>query len=311
MKEVVILSGKGGTGKTSVTASFAALARNAVMADCDVDAADLHLVLSPEVRRREIFVQGNLANVRTDACDGCGRCRDVCRFGAVRMDAGRAVIDPLSCEGCGVCVWNCPRKAIDFPERECGEWFVSETRFGPMVHARLWAAAENSGKLVSLVRREARREAEEGNRELLISDGPPGVGCPVIASLTGADATVIVTEPKMSGEHDMQRVLELARHFKVPAYLCVNKWDINPAMALRIERLAARNGVVALGRISYDSGVTEAQVRGVTVIEYDKGAAAAEIRSIFGALCSALKSDARKSESDPKYKQILKEDLRT
>ena len=298
MKEVVILSGKGGTGKTSVTASFAALARNAVMADCDVDAADLHLVLSPEVRRREIFVQGNLANVHTDACDACGRCLGVCRFGAVRMEGGRAVIDPLSCEGCGVCVWNCPRKAIDFPERECGEWFVSETRFGPMVHARLWAAAENSGKLVSLVRREARREAEEGNRELLISDGPPGVGCPVIASLTGADATVIVTEPTMSGEHDMRRVLELAQHFKIPAYLCVNKWDINPAMALQIERFAARNGVGVLGRISYDSGVTEAQVRGVTVIEYDKGAAAAEIRSIFGALCGALKSDVRKPGID-------------
>ena len=298
MKEIVILSGKGGTGKTSVTASFAALAHNAVMADCDVDAADLHLVLSPDVRRREIFVQGNLANVRKDACNACGRCLDVCRFGAVRLEGGRAVIDPLSCEGCGVCVWNCPQKAIDFPERECGEWFVSETRFGPMVHARLRAAAENSGKLVSLVRREARREAEEGNRELLISDGPPGVGCPVIASLTGADATMIVTEPTMSGEHDMRRVLELAKHFKVPAYLCVNKWDINPAMALRIERFAAQNGVVALGRISYDSGVTEAQVRGVTVVEYDKGAAAAEIRSIFGTLCAALKIDVRKSGID-------------
>ena len=298
MKEVVILSGKGGTGKTSVTASFAALAHNAVMADCDVDAADLHLVLSPEVRRREIFVQGNLANVRKDACNACGRCLDVCRFGAVRLEGGRAVIDPLSCEGCGVCVWNCPQKAIDFPERECGEWFVSETRFGPMVHARLRAAAENSGKLVSLVRREARREAEEGNRELLISDGPPGVGCPVIASLTGADATVIVTEPTMSGEHDMQRVLELARHFKVPAYLCVNKWDINPAMALRIERFAARNGVGVLGRISYDREVTEAQVRGLTLAEYGKGTAAREIRSVFAALCGALESDVRKSEID-------------
>ena len=298
MKEVVILSGKGGTGKTSVTASFAALAHNAVMADCDVDAADLHLVLSPEVRRREIFVQGNLANVHTDACDGCGRCRDVCRFGAVQMEGGRAVIDPLSCEGCGVCVWNCPRKAIDFPERECGEWFVSETRFGPMVHARLRAAADNSGKLVSLVRREARRAAEEGTRELLIADGPPGVGCPVIASLTGADATVIVTEPTMSGEHDMQRVLELARHFKVPAYLCVNKWDINPAMALRIERFAARNGVGVLGRISYDREVTEAQVRGLTLAEYGKGTAAREIRSVFAALCGALESDVRKSGID-------------
>ena len=298
MKEVVILSGKGGTGKTSVTASFAALARNAVMADCDVDAADLHLVLSPDVRRREIFVQGNLATVRADACIACGRCRDVCRFGAVRPEGGRAAIDPLSCEGCGVCVWNCPRKAIDFPERECGEWFVSETRFGPMVHARLRAAADNSGKLVSLVRREARRAAEVGNRKLLISDGPPGVGCPVIASLTGAYATVIVTEPTMSGEHDMQRVLELARHFKIPTYLCVNKWDINPAMALRIERFAARNGVGVLGRISYDREVTEAQVRGLTLAEYGKGTAAREIRSVFAALCGALESDVRKSGID-------------
>ena len=292
MKEVLVISGKGGTGKTSITASFAALSRDAVVADCDVDAADLHLVLAPETRRREAFIQGNLATVRTNACTACGRCSEVCRFGAVRTTTiGHAFIDASSCEGCGVCVWNCPVQAIDFPERECGEWFVSETRFGTMVHARLRAAAENSGKLVSLVRREARRIAEERDRAILLTDGPPGVGCPVIASLTGADAAVIVTEPTVSGEHDMQRVLGLARHFRVPAYLCVNKWDINPAMSKRIETFAARENVRLLGRISYDAAVTDAQVSGRTVTEHG-GTAAGEIRTIFSALRGALGLEA-------------------
>ncbi|MGB7629601.1 MAG: ATP-binding protein, partial [Candidatus Deferrimicrobium sp.] len=225
MKELVIISGKGGTGKTSLTASFVVLADRPVIADCDVDAADLHLVLSPRINERHEFRSGHEAVIRQDDCNGCGTCLADCRFDAVRMNgkaAGNAtfVIDPVACEGCGVCIRFCPEKAIDFPERPCGEWMISETRCGPMVHARLGVGAENSGKLVSTVRREARRIAEEEHRFLVIVDGPPGIGCPVIASVTGATHVLAVTEPTVSGEHDLERVLSLTRHFSIPAAVC-------------------------------------------------------------------------------------------
>jgi len=293
MKELVVISGKGGTGKTSVVASFAALARNAVLTDCDVDAADLHLVLSPEVKRREEFKSGHQAVIRQEDCIGCGACLAHCRFEAVRMDgqaAGEATfyIDPLSCEGCGICVHFCPTKAIDFPERTCGEWFVSETRFGPMVHARLGIAAENSGKLVSTVRREARRIAKERKSDWILVDGPPGIGCPVIASVTGATLVLAVTEPTLSGEHDLDRVLGLARHFGIRAAVCVNKWDINPEMAGRIERKAAESRAVAVGRIPYDRAVTNAQVSGKTVMEHGDGPAATSIRQVWEDVCKMI-----------------------
>jgi MinD superfamily P-loop ATPase len=285
MKELVVISGKGGTGKTSVLASFAALARNAVLADCDVDAADLHLVLAPEVRRREEFRSGREAVIRQADCIRCGACLEHCRFEAVKTDgraAGEATftIDPFACEGCGVCVRFCPAKAIDFPERLCGEWYVSETRFGPMVHARLGIAAENSGKLVSTVRREARRIAEERRLDWILVDGPPGIGCPVIASIAGASLVLAVTEPTLSGEHDLERVLGLARHFGIPAAVCVNKWDINPALAKRIEESACARGAALAGRISYDRAVTAAQLAGKSAVEYG-GQAGREIRSLW------------------------------
>ncbi|MFA5028413.1 MAG: ATP-binding protein, partial [Candidatus Methylomirabilota bacterium] len=207
MPELVVVSGKGGTGKTSLAASFAVLAERPVVADCDVDAADLHLLLSPAVLERHEFWGGREAVIRQADCRGSGVCRQVCRFGAVLAADGpdglpRFTVDPVACEGCGVCVWFCPERAIDFPERRSGEWMRSETRCGPMVHARLGVAAENSGKLVSIVRREARRIAQEADRRVVIVDGPPGIGCPVIASLTGATAVLMVTEPTLSGEHD-------------------------------------------------------------------------------------------------------------
>ena len=272
MKELVIISGKGGTGKTSVTASFAVLADRPVIADCDVDAADLHLVLSPRINERHEFRSGHEAVIRQDDCIGCGTCLADCRFDAVRMNgkaAGNAtfVIDPVACEGCGVCVRFCPEKAIDFPERLCGEWMISETRCGPMVHARLGVAAENSGKLVSTVRREARRIAEEENRSLVIVDGPPGIGCPVIASVTGATLVLAVTEPTVSGEHDLERVLSLTRHFSIPTAVCVNKWDLNPEMTERIEDKARRVGARVVGRIRYDRAVTLAQMQERAVVE--------------------------------------------
>jgi len=272
MKELVIISGKGGTGKTSVTASLAVLAGRSVIADCDVDAADLHLILSPRIRERREFLSGNEAVIREQDCIGCGECLRLCRFDAVRKkdgSAGKAVywIDPASCEGCGVCVRFCPAQAIDFPERLCGKWMISDTRAGPMVHARLNIAAENSGKLVSTVRREARRIAGEENRPLILVDGPPGIGCPVIASVTGSTRVLIVTEPTVSGEHDLERVLSLARHFKIPAAVCMNKWDLNEEMTERIEKQSEQAGARIAGRIRYDPSVTSAQMQEKAVVE--------------------------------------------
>jgi MinD superfamily P-loop ATPase len=285
MKELVIISGKGGTGKTSLAAAFAVLAERPVIADCDVDAADLHLVLSPSASERHGFRSGHTAVVRQEDCSGCAACLAHCRFNAVRMNGkgageARSSVDPVSCEGCGVCVHICPEQAIDFPERICGEWTVSETRCGPMVHARLRVAAENSGRLVSMVRREARRVAEDRNRQLVIVDGPPGIGCPVIASVTGATLVLAVAEPTVSGEHDLGRVLTLARHFNIPAAVCVNKWDVNPEMTRRIEATALQAGARVAGRVRYDRSVSLAQMQERTAVEVGS-AAGADIRRLW------------------------------
>ncbi len=289
MKELVIISGKGGTGKTSLTAAFAALAKNAVFADCDVDAADLHLILAPQIKDRHDFFSGREAIVRPADCTGCGQCQQHCRFEAIQADNnGTYRIDPAGCEGCGVCVHFCPANAIDFPERHCGQWFVSDSRFGPMVHARLGIAAENSGKLVSVVRQEAKKRAEKQQADWLLVDGPPGIGCPVIASITGADAVLVVTEPTLSGKHDFHRVLDLAKHFKIPVFLCLNKWDINPEMTERIETLGTNQGARPLGRIPYDKAVTAAQIAGQCVVECGHGPAATEIRNIWKKLCQTM-----------------------
>lgn len=284
MKELVIISGKGGTGKTSITASFAALAEFAVLADCDVDAADLHLVLSPTIQQRETFTSGRTAEIREVDCTQCGLCESICRFEAIKDFK----VDPLACEGCGACVEFCPVKAIDFPEQVCGEWFVSATRCGEMVHAHMNPGAENSGKLVSLVRNEARKIAEKQSSEFLLVDGPPGIGCPVIASITGADAVLIVSEPTLSGEHDLKRVLELTNHFKVPAMVCINKWDINPAMAGHIDTLAQSMGAKPVGRIPYDQAVTTAQINARALVEDSSGQAAKAVRQIWSNVCSTI-----------------------
>ncbi len=285
MKEIVVISGKGGTGKTSLTASLASLNGKSVIADCDVDASDLHLVLSPVIERQEIFKSGHEAVIRKDDCLGCGTCEEKCRFHAVReiRRYGRQslfTIDPLSCEGCGVCVRFCPGEAIDFPERVCGQWMVSETRYGPMVHARLAMGAENSGKLVSTVKNEARRIAEERKLPRIIVDGPPGIACPVIASITGASLALVVVEPTLSGIHDMGRVLELTKHFNIPTLVIINKWELNPRLAGEVERDALSAGVSFAGKIGYDSSVTAAQIKGIPVVEYG-GAAARDIRKIW------------------------------
>lgn len=267
MKELIVISGKGGTGKTTLTAAFASLFENGVLCDADVDAADLHLIMNPKVMARHDFQSGSTAVINKDKCTECGLCLELCRFGAISDDFE---VDPIGCEGCGVCVYFCPEKAIDFPVNTCGEWFVSDTRFGPMVHARLGIAEENSGKLVSLVRREARKLAERDDLDLILTDGPPGVGCPVIASIGGADAVLIVTEPTVSGKHDMERVVQLAAFFKVPAMVCVNKADLNLEMSREIEKFSRNQGLAFLGDIPFDPVFTRSMVQAQTVFEYDK-----------------------------------------
>ena len=279
MKELVIISGKGGTGKTSLTAAFAALAENIVLCDADVDAADLHLLMAPAVKKRTDFMGGSLAVIRQDDCVECSRCLELCKFEAISEDF---VVDPLSCEGCGVCVDLCPEKAIDFPIQKCGEWLISDTRYGTMVHARLGIAEENSGKLVSLVRQQVKEIAEKEDKELILTDGPPGIGCPVIAAIGGATALVIIVEPTVSGLHDMSRVADLARHFKVPGLVCVNKYDLNGKMAAKIEGIAVERNMEIVGRIPFDPGFTKAMVEGKNILEFASDSATARtVRSVW------------------------------
>ena len=297
MKEVVIISGKGGTGKTSIVASFATLAENAVLADCDVDAADLHLVLDPMIVRREQFSGGSRARIMSGHCTACGKCEEICRFDAITYDGpgnGRVSrtyrIDPIACEGCGVCAWFCPEEAIEFAPAVNGEWFVSETRAGPMVHAKLGVAEENSGKLVSLVRERARETAKNRKRDLVLIDGSPGIGCPVIASITGADLALVVTEPTLSGLHDLERVSDLTRHFRVETLICINKWDINEDLTLEIEALARRRGLKLAGRVRYDRAITEAQIRRQSIVEYAADGVTADVRQLWANVVETLRS---------------------
>jgi MinD superfamily P-loop ATPase len=298
MKELVVISGKGGTGKTSMVASFAALAERAVLADCDVDAADLHLVLRPDVRRGEPFSGGNTARIKSGYCIACGKCEEICRFEAIFFDGpGNGSVpktfrvDPIACEGCGVCAWFCAENAIEFKPADNGEWFVSDTRFGPMVHARLNVTEENSGKLVTLVRNTAREIAEKKGIDLIISDGSPGIGCPVIASVTNADLVLAVSEPTLSGRHDLERVILLAKHFHIPIQVAVNKWDINEEMTRSIEDLAAQYRVDTAGRIRYDSAVTDAMVHEKCVVEYTDSPVTGDIKGVWEKVNANLRSE--------------------
>jgi MinD superfamily P-loop ATPase len=290
LKQLVVVSGKGGTGKTVFSASLAALAGRVALADVDVDAANLHLLLRPEVLERHEFVGGKKARVDERGCTACGRCLPVCRFDAISEDrSGRAVIDLLACEGCGLCARVCDVAAIAMEPCVSGEWFVSRTRFGPFVHARLGIAQENSGKLVTEVRKRARQIGEGEGRELLIMDGSPGIGCPVIASLSGTDLALIVTEPTPSGVHDMERVVELARHFKIEAVCAVNKFDLNPANTERTASWCAAEGIPLVGRIPFDEAVIESVRRGLPLVEGSDGPAARGLRALWGRLREHLR----------------------
>jgi MinD superfamily P-loop ATPase len=288
VKELVVISGKGGTGKTSIAAAFASLAQKTVIADCDVDAADLHLVMSPAIRQQFDFSGGRQARILPEKCIGCGKCMKMCRFDAVHLDGpGNGLIaktyqvDPISCEGCKVCVEFCPQDAIAFEPAVNGKWFVSDTRFGPMVHAKLGIAEENSGKLVTLIRKEAKAIAEKQNKDWLIIDGSPGIGCPVIASITGADLVLVVTEPTLSGKHDMERVARLTAGFGIKTLVCINKADINAEMTEQITTEAAANGLKVIGKIPYDESFTRAQILKATLIEYTGGEIAEKVKAMW------------------------------
>ena len=277
MKELLIISGKGGTGKTTVLGSFAVLAQNKVLADADVDAPNLHLLLSPQPVEEKDYSGAKLAVIDEAECTQCGRCEEVCEFAAIRD----LHVDERRCEGCGTCALICPVQAITMNDQVTGRLCLSDTRYGPLAHAWLLAGAEASGKLVAEVRELAHRVAVERGAELILTDGSPGIGCPVIASLSGVDATLAVTEPTPSGLHDLERVLLVAAHFQVRSAVCVNKWDINPQLTEEIERLARAMGAVPLGRIPFDEAVAESTAEGIPVVETADSPAARAIKDLW------------------------------
>ncbi len=267
MKELVVISGKGGTGKTTFVLALGSIFKGSVLADCDVDAADMFLVLNPEVKESYDFSGGKKAFIDKTNCTECGKCIEVCEYDAISPDF---VVDEVKCEGCGSCVYFCPEKTIEFNEVVSGKVFISETRLGPFVHARLKPGMENSGKLVSKVRNEAKKIAIEKGKEIILTDGSPGVGCPVISSISGADYVVVITEPTVSGIHDLERVIDLLQHFKITGGVVVNKWDLNPDKSHEIEGFCERLGVDFLGKIPYKiEDVLNAMNNSQTVIEYN------------------------------------------
>jgi len=295
MKQLVILSGKGGTGKTSVSAAFAHLASQepdgwrAILADADVDAANLELVLDPRIKEKEDFTGGAVARIDPDTCAGCGTCQQVCRFDAILEEDGVYRVDPIACDGCAACVYQCPNEAIAMHDQVVGQWFHSESRYGPLFHAALRPAQENSGKLVTLVKQRARLLAMDESYDLVLVDGPPGIGCPVISATSGADLALIVTEPTVAGVHDMHRILQTVEHFGVQAMVCINKADLYPEGSAEIEAFCQEQGIEMLGRIPFDPTVTEAMVQGKPVTVYRPASRASQaLRDIWKRVIGAL-----------------------
>jgi len=285
VKELTVISGKGGCGKTTIAASFAALARDPVIVDADVDAADMHILLDPQIRKTETFTGLDVAQKDDDACTDCGECFEHCRYGAFDPDF---TLHPEKCEGCAVCALVCPVDAIQMVERNAGEAYISDTRFGPLVHAKLHAAEEASGKLVALVRQRAKEVAKEEGKELILIDGPPGTGCTVIASLTGVDLVLVVIEPSLSGIHDSKRVIEVARYFKIPALVCINKFDINEENTEHILEFCKDEGIDVVGKIPYDDTATKAMLVEKTVVEFSDGPLAQSIKATWRKVEEAL-----------------------
>jgi MinD superfamily P-loop ATPase len=277
MKEIVVISGKGGTGKTTIVASLAALAKSKVMVDCDVDAADLYLLLRPVTQERQEFWSGHKAVINRDKCTQCGLCQDLCRFNAIN----EFQVDTISCEGCGFCYNICPEEAITMQENLSGSWFTSDTRYGPLVYAKLGIAQENSGKLVATVRQQAKFIAEKQGLDYILSDGPPGIGCPVISSISGVNLAVIVTEPTLSGIHDLDRAISVCQHFNVSVIVCINKYDLNEDNTRQIESYCHSQGIDIASKIPFDNVVTEALVKGLPVVEYSDNSVSQQIKALW------------------------------
>ncbi|MEW5820747.1 MAG: 4Fe-4S binding protein [Cyanobacteriota bacterium] len=278
MKELVVISGKGGTGKTSITGALAKLARNKVIVDCDVDAADLHILLRPEIIYKEIFIGGVIAEISKEKCIKCNACKEVCRFGAVEENYE---INKIDCEGCGVCYYLCKSNAITLKDNINGEWYRSNTEYGPMIHASMTVGSENSGKLVTLLRTNSAIIAKENGINLIVIDGSPGVGCPVIASITSAYCCLIVTEPSLSAFHDLKRVCELSKNFKAKTLVCINKFDINEDISNQIEEFCKHISIGLAGKIPYDNTITKAQIEGKNIMEFPESIAAKAINELW------------------------------
>ncbi len=293
LKEIVVISGKGGTGKTSIVGSFAYLASETVLTDCDVDAADLHLLLKPKIKEENVFYGGKKAFIHETKCSECGLCQEMCRFGAIEDFK----VETIFCEGCHFCYYLCPEEAVEMKDEASGHWFISETGYGSLIHARLGVAAENSGKLVATVRQKAREVAWEKEARYILTDGPPGIGCPVIASITGADLALVITEPSVSGFHDLERVVNVTKHFNIPSLVCINKYDLHPGKSREIEEYCARENIQIGSRISFDSQVIESLLEGKPLVEFSEGTAAQEIKSLWQEILDTInKREAGKSD---------------
>lgn len=301
MRQIAILSGKGGTGKTTVAAALAHLASqeaSIVLADADVDAANLELVLSPQILEESEFTGGGVAVIDAELCTACDACAEVCRFEAIIAGDETYAVDEIGCEGCAACIYVCPVEAVELQERMDGRWLRSQARYGPLFHAHLFAARENSGKLVTLVKSRARLAAMEENADYLLVDGPPGIGCPVIAAISGADLTLLVTEPTVAGAHDLERIVGMARHFGIQAVVCINKYDLNPAKTEEIASWCAERDVPVVGRIPFDQAVTRAMVQGKPITEHSDGPVAEELRRIWARLKAGFGENDRRAFCD-------------
>ncbi len=272
MKEILVISGKGGAGKTSVAAAISFFLNNKdIIADCDVDAADMHILLAPDYKEKNDFFSGKECKVISQKCSGCGICEENCHYNAIKTVDGKAVIDELECEHCLLCYRLCPENAVEINEMHCGEYFISNTRIGKkLVHAKLFSGADNSGKLVSTVRSEARKLAQKQNSDIILIDGPPGIGCPVIASITGITYAILVTEPSVSGYSDLIRVLEIVKHFNVKSGCIINKSTVNLEIKNKIETFCSENGVSVLGEIPYNKKFYTALTEKKSIVETDE-----------------------------------------
>ncbi len=283
-KEIVVISGKGGTGKTTLVGSFAHLASQKVMVDCDVDASDLHLLLNPRVREEHEFYGGSIASIDKEKCSECGFCESMCRFEGIKDFQ----VNSLNCEGCHFCYHLCPEGAIEMKEEMAAKWYLSETRHGPLIHGRMGIGAENSGKLVAALRRKSWELAREEGARYIISDGPPGIGCPVIASITGADLALIITEPSLSGLHDLERIADTSKHFRVPLLACINKYDLHEGKSQEVEDFCGKKDIKVAARIGFDPGVSASLVEGVPLTEYSQGRASREVKSLWQEILNNL-----------------------